>query len=79
MGLAGRIVSDSIDLYTCNKHEVFPCTKPDGFPDASWENHKQDLLIASRELTYPTWGKGTSSSKVPTGRGHVIVPRRVLY
>ena len=43
--------------FTCNKHEVFPCTKPDGFPDASWENHKQDLLIASRELTYPTWGK----------------------
>jgi len=28
------------------------------------------------ELTYPTWGKGTSSSKVPL-KGDMLVPRRV--
>jgi len=30
--------------------------------------------ISFRELTYPTWGKGKSSSKVPW---HMLVPRRV--
>ena len=34
--------------------------------------------IPSRELTYPTLGKGTSSSKVPLGGGYVIVPTRVI-
>ena len=28
-------------------------------------NHGEQLVIPSRELTYPTWGKGKSSSKVP--------------
>ena len=36
---------------------------------------KTEVLVAgrvpSRELTYPTWGKGKSSSKVPTGMGYV--------
>ena len=34
--------------------------------------------LPSRELTYPTFGKGKSSSKVPNGRGYVIVPWRVV-
>ena len=32
--------------------------------------------IPSRELTYPTWGKGKSSSKVPFW-GDMLVPRKV--
>ena len=32
--------------------------------------------LPSRELTYPTWGKGKSSSKVPWD-GDMLVPRRV--
>jgi len=32
--------------------------------------------LPSRELTYPTWGKGKSSSKVPFW-GDMLVPRRV--
>ena len=28
-------------------------------------NHGEQLVTPSRELTYPTWGKGQSSSKVP--------------
>ena len=31
-------------------------------------------LIPSREVTYPTCGKGTSSSKVPL-KGDMLVPR----
>ncbi len=34
------------------------------FP-VSWIR-ETELLIPSRELTYPTWGKRTSSSKVPS-------------
>jgi len=40
-----------------------------GFPYMMW--------IPSRELTYPTWGKGKSSSKVPF-LGDMLVPRRVI-
>ena len=42
-------------------------------------NEKHDWKkssIPSRELTYPTWGKGKSSSKVPFW-GDMLVPRRV--
>ena len=34
--------------------------------------------VAIRELTYPTLGKGKSSSKVPLG-GDILVPRRVPF
>ena len=34
-------------------------------------------IIPSGELTYPTWGKGKSSSKVPFW-GDMLVPRRVM-
>ena len=34
--------------------------------------------IPSREPTYPTWGKGKSSSKVPS-RGDMLVPTRVCF
>jgi len=34
--------------------------------------------IPSRILTYPTWGKGTSSSNIPWG-GDMLVSRRVIY
>ena len=37
-----------------------------------------ELWIPSRELTYPTLGKGTSSSKMPF-LGDMLVPRSVLY
>ena len=33
--------------------------------------------IPSRKLTYPTWGKGKSSSKVPL-RGDMLIPWRVF-
>ena len=32
--------------------------------------------VPSRELTYPTWGKGKPSSKVPLG-GDMLVPTKV--
>ena len=34
-------------------------------------------ILRSRELTYPTLGKGKSSSKVALGRD-MLVPRRVI-
>ena len=37
----------------------------------------QTFEIPSRELTYPTLGKGTSSSKMPFFAGDMFVPRRV--
>lgn len=33
------------------------------------EFHRQKKPLPSRKLTYPTWGKGTSSSFVPLNRG----------
>ena len=36
--------------------------------DSFGDDHRQ---IPSRELTYPTLGKGTSSSKGPIGMGYV--------
>ena len=46
-----------------------------------WRKHRnaqilQSYNLSSRELTYPTWGKGKSSSKVHFGRD-MLVSRRV--
>ena len=45
-------------------------------PRKKIENETKQLLwhhlqVPSRELTYPTWAKGSSSSKVPNGKGYV--------
>ena len=37
------------------------------------------VLIPLKKLTYPTLGKGTTSSKVPAGRGYMLVPWRVGF
>ena len=34
--------------------------------------------IPSRKLTYPTWGKGTSSSNMPY-QGDILIPWRVIF
>ena len=41
----------------------------------NWTQRQLTCNIPSRELTYPTWGKGKTSSKVPWER-IMLVPRR---
>ena len=49
---------------------------PTGFGRSSLYPCEEDQVLQSRELTYPTMGKGKACSKVPLG-GDMLVPRRV--
>ena len=43
------------------------------------QSQPTQLRVPSRKLTYPTLGKGKSSSQVPFVGGYVIVPRRAIW
>ena len=59
-------------LELCRSEDVLPAPPRGRFPSQKWNS----LGLYSRKLTYPTWGKGKSSSNMPYQRD-MLIPGRV--